>query len=197
MEGKHCKKVCDVFLQMRIVFCFCLPEYMHTVKYEPSSSANDIHSNITESNDGLDDENLQKKKPVVVLVRLPDFTVNDFQPPTPQQLYNEVDSPSSSDSDMLWEPGDDSGDSDFGLSKNKKKTSLKHKSSKHKTMNEVKLPPPSVSINNSSSNSGSCRSNSSNIGGSNSAGNSGSSSSNNSASNSSNDTTKGKLAPVQ
>lgn len=171
-------------------------KYMHTVRYEPSSSANDIHSSIGESIDGLDDENLQKKKPVVVLVRLPDFAVNSLQPPTPQQFYSEVDSPGSSDSDMLWEPGDDSGDSDFGVSKNKKKTSHKHKSSKHKKMIEVKLPPPSVSsINNSSSssNSGSCGSNSSNISG-NIAGNNSVSNSDStsqkSASNSSSDTAK-------
>uniref|UniRef100_A0A096LSK7 Tudor domain-containing protein n=1 Tax=Poecilia formosa TaxID=48698 RepID=A0A096LSK7_POEFO len=64
--------------------------------------------------DDLNDENLQKK-PVVVLTRLPEFTLNALQPPTPQQFDSEAESHGSSDSDMLWEPGDDSGDSDFGV----------------------------------------------------------------------------------
>ncbi|MED6274596.1 hypothetical protein CHARACLAT_017989 [Characodon lateralis] len=124
-------------------------KYMHTVRYEPSPSAIETHSKIRHFTDGLDDDNLQKK-PVVVLRRLPEFTVNALQPPTPQQFYSEAESPGSSDSDMLWEPVDDSGDSDFGVSK--KKNSNKQKSSKHKKMKGAKVPPPTVSINNNSSN---------------------------------------------
>ncbi|KAM4729182.1 histone-lysine N-methyltransferase SETDB1-B-like [Anableps anableps] len=129
-------------------------KYMHTVRYEPSPSGNEIHRKIRRCKDDLNDVNLQKK-PVVVLTRLPEFTVNALQPPTPQQFYSEAESPGSSDSDMLWEPGDDSGDSDFGASKNKKKPPHKQKTSKYKQMNEVKVPQPSMSINNNRSNTGS------------------------------------------
>ncbi|XP_008427639.1 histone-lysine N-methyltransferase SETDB1-B-like isoform X1 [Poecilia reticulata] len=108
--------------------------------------------------DDLNDENLQKK-PVVVLTRLPEFTLNALQPPTPQQFDSEAESRGSSDSDMLWEPGDDSGDSDFGA---KKKTQLKHNNSKHKKANEVTVPSPLVSINNNSTSNSSVCNNDSN-----------------------------------
>lgn len=91
--------------------------------------------------DDLNDENLQKK-PVVVLTRLPEFTLNALQPPTPQQFDSEAESPDSCDSDMLWEPEDDSGDSDFGA---KKKTQHRHK-----MVNDVNVPSPLVNINNNS-----------------------------------------------
>ncbi|XP_038154979.1 histone-lysine N-methyltransferase SETDB1-B-like [Cyprinodon tularosa] len=118
-------------------------KYMHTVKYEPSSSALEIRRKIRSCLEGLNDENLLKK-PVVVLERLPDFAVQTIQPPTAQQFYSEIESPNSSDSDMLWEPGEDSGDSDFGVSKTKKKNS------KCKQFNKVTVAPPLTSIKNCS-----------------------------------------------
>ncbi|XP_019957985.1 histone-lysine N-methyltransferase SETDB1-A [Paralichthys olivaceus] len=60
------------------------------------------------------------KKAVVLLTRLPDYKVRALRPPTPTQFYSEDESLSSSDSDMQWEPGDDS-DSDFSVSTNKLK----------------------------------------------------------------------------
>lgn len=62
------------------------------------------------------------KKAVVVLTRLPDYKISALRPPTPQQFYSEDESLSSSDTDMQWEPEDDSSDSDFSVSNNKQKT---------------------------------------------------------------------------
>lgn len=59
----------------------------------------------------LDSVNL-KKKAVVVLTRLPDYKISGLRPPTPPQFYSEDESLSSSDSDMQWEPEDDSSDSE-------------------------------------------------------------------------------------
>ncbi|XP_054886229.1 histone-lysine N-methyltransferase SETDB1-B-like isoform X2 [Poeciliopsis prolifica] len=104
--------------------------------------------------DDLNDENLQKK-PVVILTRLDEFTLSALQPPTPQQFDSEADSAGSSDSDMLWEPGDDSGDSNFG---GKKKTPHKHKKA-----NEAKAHSPLVSINNNSASNNSHSTNNSSV----------------------------------
>ncbi|KAL6099594.1 uncharacterized protein ACO6RY_01384 [Pungitius sinensis] len=62
------------------------------------------------------------KRAVVVLTRLPEYKINALRPPTPQQFYSEDDSLSSSDSDMQWEPEDDSSGSENSLSIHKKKT---------------------------------------------------------------------------
>ncbi|XP_026156152.1 histone-lysine N-methyltransferase SETDB1-B-like [Mastacembelus armatus] len=59
------------------------------------------------------------KQAVVVLTRLPEYKISALRPPTPQQFYSEDESLSSSDSDMQWEPEDDSSDSEFSLSSNK------------------------------------------------------------------------------
>ena len=61
------------------------------------------------------------KQAVVVLTRLPDYKISALRPPTPLQFYSEDESLSSSDSDMQWEPGDDS-DSDNSVSNNKLNT---------------------------------------------------------------------------
>lgn len=60
------------------------------------------------------------KEAVVVLTRLPEYKISALRPPTPQQFYSEDESHSSSDSDMQWEPEDDSSDSDFLVSANRK-----------------------------------------------------------------------------
>lgn len=75
----------------------------------------------TQLEDGSDSLSVIKKA-VVVLTRLPEYKISALRPPTPQQFYSEDDSVSSSDSDMQWEPEDDSSDSDFSLSHNKQKT---------------------------------------------------------------------------
>lgn len=84
------------------------------------------------------------KKAVVVLTRLPEFKISALRPPTPQQFYSEDELLSSSDSDMQWEPEDDSSDSDFSLS-NKQKADKPAKSDP---------PPPPTSSNNNTNKSG-------------------------------------------
>ncbi|XP_040044594.2 histone-lysine N-methyltransferase SETDB1-B [Gasterosteus aculeatus] len=70
------------------------------------------------------------KRAVVVLTRLPEYKISALRPPTPQQFYSEDESLSSSDSDMQWEPEDDSSGSEFSLSHHKKKTG-KHVAAPH------------------------------------------------------------------
>ncbi|TNN59953.1 Histone-lysine N-methyltransferase SETDB1-B [Liparis tanakae] len=65
---------------------------------------------------------LKVKKAVVVLTRLPEYKISALRPPTPQQFYSEDDSLSSSDSDMQLEPEDDSCDSEFSLTHNRRKS---------------------------------------------------------------------------
>lgn len=65
------------------------------------------------------------KKAVVVLTKLPQSKINSLRPPTPEQFYSEEDSLSSSDTDMMWEPGRDSSDSEFSLSNQKTKEKIK------------------------------------------------------------------------
>ncbi|XP_038583919.1 histone-lysine N-methyltransferase SETDB1-B-like [Micropterus salmoides] len=77
------------------------------------------------------------KHAVVVLTRLPEYKISALRPPTPQQFYSEDDSLSSSDSDMQWEPGEGSSDSDFSLSNNKQKSG--------KTKNDTKAHAPQTS----------------------------------------------------
>lgn len=59
------------------------------------------------------------KKLVVVLTKLPEYKISALRPPTPEQFYSEDESLSSSDSDMQWEPGRDSSDSECSLSNKK------------------------------------------------------------------------------
>ncbi|XP_041665533.1 histone-lysine N-methyltransferase SETDB1-B-like [Cheilinus undulatus] len=61
------------------------------------------------------------KKPVVVLTRLPDYKISALRPPTPPQFYSEDESLSSSESDVQWEPGNDSSSSDNPRPKSKVK----------------------------------------------------------------------------
>uniref|UniRef100_A0A1A7XWZ4 Uncharacterized protein n=1 Tax=Iconisemion striatum TaxID=60296 RepID=A0A1A7XWZ4_9TELE len=71
--------------------------------------------------ENISDSPTLKKRAVVLLTRLPENTVSALQPPTPQQFYSEAESHGSSDSDRLWEPGEDSDDSDFVALGDKKK----------------------------------------------------------------------------
>ncbi|XP_017283495.1 histone-lysine N-methyltransferase SETDB1-B [Kryptolebias marmoratus] len=117
-------------------------------------STNKSSGKTTQCENGLDLPQL-KKKAVVLLTRLPEFTINALRPPTPQQFYSETESRGSSESDMLWEPDNDS-DSDFDVSENKQKTV------KPKREISTKASPPQVNNNNShSSHGGSSSSNNS------------------------------------
>lgn len=69
---------------------------------------------------GSDSPNLTKNA-VVVLTRLPDYKISALRPPTPPQFYSEDEFSSSSDSDMHWEPDDDSSDSDLSGANNNQK----------------------------------------------------------------------------
>lgn len=111
----------------------------HTV-----SSANQTPSKETLLEDSSDF--LGVKKAVVVLNRLPEYMISALRPPTPQQFYSEDDSLSSSDSDMQWEPEDDSSGSEFSLSnkkKNGKHPNAPHTSSRHNN-NNVPEPAPVI-----------------------------------------------------
>ncbi|XP_034455204.1 histone-lysine N-methyltransferase SETDB1-B-like [Hippoglossus hippoglossus] len=79
---------------------------------------NETLSEATHWGNGCDN---RMKKAVVVLTRLPDYKISALRPPTPLQFYSEDESLSSSDSDMQWEPGDDS-DSDNSVSNHKLNT---------------------------------------------------------------------------
>ncbi|XP_047460104.1 histone-lysine N-methyltransferase SETDB1-B-like [Mugil cephalus] len=117
----------------------------------PTTSA--THCKTEPCVNGTDSLNLIKR-PVVVLTRLPEYKLSILRPPTPQQFYSEDESLSSSDSDMQWEPGNNSSDSDFSLSNSKQKSPKLSKSntarspatpvsSSHSKVAEVKpVPPP-------------------------------------------------------
>ncbi|XP_034400348.1 histone-lysine N-methyltransferase SETDB1-B-like isoform X2 [Cyclopterus lumpus] len=110
------------------------------------ASTNETPSKETHLKDGSDVLNV--KRAVVVLTRLPEYKISALRPPTPQQFYSEDDSLSSSDSDMQWEPEDDSCDSEFSLSQNKKRT-VKHIAASHTgrmniNNNNLNEPPPVI-----------------------------------------------------
>ncbi|KAK2830527.1 hypothetical protein Q5P01_018458 [Channa striata] len=85
---------------------------------ESATSKNGVLGKKIKLENGYDSYGLTKEA-VVVLTRLPDCKISTLRPPTPQQFYSEDESPSSSESDMQWEPEGDSSDSDFSLSNNK------------------------------------------------------------------------------
>lgn len=103
---------------------------------------NETPSKRTQLENGSDSLTLIKKA-VVVLTRLPEYKISALRPPTPQQFYSEDELLSSSDSDMEWEPEDDSCDSDFSVS-NKKPKITKLKSDTIRTP----APPTSTNSNN-------------------------------------------------
>ncbi|XP_050923630.1 histone-lysine N-methyltransferase SETDB1-A isoform X2 [Lates calcarifer] len=105
-------------------------------------SMNETPSKRTQLENGSDSLTLIKKA-VVVLTRLPEYKISALRPPTPQQFYSEDELLSSSDSDMEWEPEDDSCDSDFSVS-NKKPKITKLKSDTIRTP----APPTSTNSNN-------------------------------------------------
>lgn len=99
---------------------FFFADYMSDFPCTSVPSTNVTPIKETQLKDGSDLLNV--KKAVVVLTRLPEYKISALRPPTPQQFYSEDDSLSSSDSDMQLEPEDDSCDSDFSLSQNKRKS---------------------------------------------------------------------------
>ncbi|KAM7384472.1 hypothetical protein PAMA_011697 [Pampus argenteus] len=108
-------------------------------------STNETPSKMTQVDDGCDSLR-EKKKAVVVLMRLPEYKISALRPPTPQQFYSEDESQSSSDSDLQWEPEDDSSDSDLLASNNGQKTV---KSSKN---DKTRPPTPPTCSNNNNNN---------------------------------------------
>ncbi|XP_070702525.1 histone-lysine N-methyltransferase SETDB1-B-like [Pempheris klunzingeri] len=101
-------------------------ENMSNIPCEAISSTNETRSKETQLKSASDP--LRIKKAVVVLTRLPDYKISALRPPTPRQFYSEEESLSCYDTDMDWEPGDDSSDSDYRLSGNKQKTTKSSKS---------------------------------------------------------------------
>lgn len=69
-----------------------------------------------------------EKEAVVVLTRLPEHVISALQSSTAQELYSETESFGEAESDTLWEPGEDSDDSDIPLSHNNRKTTKMKKS---------------------------------------------------------------------
>ncbi|XP_039977151.1 histone-lysine N-methyltransferase SETDB1-A isoform X2 [Xiphias gladius] len=108
-------------------------------------SINETCSKRTQLENGSDSLSLIKKA-VVVLTRLPEYKISALRPPTPQQFYSEDESLSSSDSDMQWEPGDDSSDSDFSVSTNKQKNAKPTK------IDTTRTPAPPTSSNSNNNN---------------------------------------------
>ncbi|XP_035537295.1 histone-lysine N-methyltransferase SETDB1-A [Morone saxatilis] len=96
-------------------------ENMSDSPRESVDSTNETPSKKTQLEDGSHSLSVIKKA-VVVLTRLPEYKVSTLRPPTPQQFYSEDESHSSSDSDMQWEPEDNSSDSDFSVTDSKQKT---------------------------------------------------------------------------
>lgn len=91
---------------------------MSDSRYESVPSTSGFPSKKRQLNNASDSL-CRLKQAVVVLTRLPEYKISALRPPTPQQFYSE-DELSSSESDMQWTPEDDSSDSDFGVSDNKK-----------------------------------------------------------------------------
>lgn len=89
------------------------------------STGNEFTSYSTSSDLTKESRIRLTKKAVVVLTKLPQSKINALRPPTPEQFYSEEDSLSSSDTDMMWEPGRDSSDSEFSLSNQKTKEKIK------------------------------------------------------------------------
>ncbi|GAA6227261.1 histone-lysine N-methyltransferase SETDB1-B-like isoform X2 [Lates japonicus] len=110
---------------------------------ESVPSMNETPSKRTQLENGSDSLTLIKKA-VVVLTRLPEYKISALRPPTPQQFYSEDELLSSSDSDMEWEPEDDSCDSDFSVSNKKPKTTKLTKSDTTRTP----APPTGTNSNN-------------------------------------------------
>ncbi|KAM6916090.1 histone-lysine N-methyltransferase SETDB1-B-like [Xenentodon cancila] len=99
---------------------------------------------------GLDSLNLHKRA-VVVLTRLPEYISGALLPVT-EQCNSEHDSHANSDSDMLWEPEGESGDSDFASKFTKFTSKKKEKASNSKKCSTKAKPVPTTSS--SSSNEG-------------------------------------------
>ncbi|XP_076610742.1 histone-lysine N-methyltransferase SETDB1-A isoform X2 [Chaetodon auriga] len=119
-------------------------EHFSDSQCESVPSTNETPSKKTPLEDGSDSLRVTKKA-VVVLTRLPEYTIKAARPPMPQQFYSEDESLGSSDSDMQWEPDTDSSDSDFSVSKNKQKSV---KPTKSDTTRRPSKPSPQIHKNN-------------------------------------------------
>ncbi|XP_013860509.1 histone-lysine N-methyltransferase SETDB1-A [Austrofundulus limnaeus] len=158
-------------------------EIMPKSDFRTFLSTNKSHSKTRHCENGHDVPQL-KKRAVVLLTRLPEFTISALRPPTPQQFYSETESHLSSDSDKQWEPDSDS-DSDFDISKKKQKTPKFKKSLLKHT------PPPQKTNINSHSSCGNSTSSGSSSNNNNSTNSNSSSSNSNSTNNNNNSVTEG------
>ncbi|XP_020788482.1 histone-lysine N-methyltransferase SETDB1-B-like [Boleophthalmus pectinirostris] len=108
--------------------------------FRGKKSAGRTSTGSSESSDSTRESPIRlTKEAVVVLTKLPQYKMNALRPPTPEQFYSEEESLSSSDSDMQWEPGRDSSDSEL---------SLANKKTKEKIKKRVKITHASCSANN-------------------------------------------------
>ena len=94
---------------------------MSESRYEAFLSSNETPIKTRRFDHGSDSLTLDKRA-VVVLTRLPEYVIGALLPVT-EQFNNEPNCHGNSDSDMLWEPEEDSGDSDFSVSKSEQKIS--------------------------------------------------------------------------
>ncbi|XP_020495940.1 histone-lysine N-methyltransferase SETDB1-B isoform X2 [Labrus bergylta] len=108
-----------------------------------SSSSNETLSRKRQREDCSDSLG-DVKKAVVVLTRLPDYKISALRPPTPPQFYSEDESLSSSESDLQWEPGNDSSGSDKSKSKKTQTNGQRPKSSTSGASASVPQPSPII-----------------------------------------------------
>ncbi|XP_024152784.1 histone-lysine N-methyltransferase SETDB1-B [Oryzias melastigma] len=90
------------------------------ISYEFPSSQYATPSQPACVQNGADCLHLQKEA-VVVLTRLPEHVISALQSPKTEEVYSDAESWMEAESDTLWEPGDDSDDSDAPRSNNNRK----------------------------------------------------------------------------
>lgn len=108
------------FVNVAHVSLFCFAENMGEAPFQSVYSESKRLDKISSLENSCHSHGITKYA-VVVLTRLPEYKISALRPPTPQQFYSEAESVSSSDSDMQWEPQDDSSDSDYFVTNSKQK----------------------------------------------------------------------------
>ncbi|XP_033492495.1 uncharacterized protein LOC117263338 [Epinephelus lanceolatus] len=95
----------------------------------------------------------RKRKPVVALTRLSESEIQSLLHPAPQSRDGEDESLHNSDSDMQWEPGDDSSDSDYSISSTNSRPSKRRKmDQKNKKLVKTHASPEASTNSNAKSN---------------------------------------------
>lgn len=124
-------------------------EFAHSESEEPNYPATKSPSPVVSNVE--DNANLcgrkavinLKRQPVVVLNRLSPCKIKSLCRPTPQSFHSEDDVSKNSDSESLWEPHEDSSDSDFAvLSFKSKRRKLEQENEK---LNKISQPADSKS----------------------------------------------------